>query len=401
MNKAVTGAMVLIGVALALVGLGMGVGIVPTLATSQLGGGHNPPPNPYVSVSPVVYLASGNTVNFWANGTEQGQTQITVTLTVGAAVTSGLASCTYCGPSPLTTSNYYYHVAQTLSVGTYAVSASAVGGGVAKQSAVSATVTLVVTTNSVSSPANLVAAFSENQNAGTLSVTFTDKTIAQNGAKTNPAGSSWTVSDGTTFGGASFTHTFAASGTYSATERVVGTDAGGNAVSNQSSQSFTVWPTACYQCQLTLSAQFRWSTANLTATLVDYSIVTNGSITSYNWSFGDGKFGNGLSTTHTYARNGTFMVSETVTAVGIASTGTAKETYFTNITVSSGTHSSGCVPGNLCNLPSFNLNLVDGALIGLGIGFVIAAFVIVQKPGLGVVLLLATAGIGAAVGFWG
>ena len=83
-------------------------------------------------------------------------------------------------------------------------------------------------------------------------------------------------------------------------------------------------------------ANFSASTNGLTATFTDSSTDSGGTITSYAWTFGDGATSTLTSPSHTYATQGTYSVTETVTdsASGTSSSKTL------SVTVSSGTGSS-------------------------------------------------------------
>jgi PKD repeat protein len=116
----------------------------------------------------------------------------------------------------------------------------------------------------------------------------------------------WTLGDGTSAGGESPTHTYAAAGSYSVTLSmvVVGTYA---QVSH--TESVTVTVTAS---NAPPTAAFTHACTDLSCNFTDTSSDEDGSIVSRSWAFGDG----GTSTTrdpgHTYAAAGTYTVALTV-----------------------------------------------------------------------------------------
>jgi len=83
-------------------------------------------------------------------------------------------------------------------------------------------------------------------------------------------------------------------------------------------------------------ANFSASTNGLTATFTDSSTDSGGTITSHAWTFGDGATSTATNPSHTYAVQGTYSVTETVTdsASGKSSSKTL------SVTVTSGTGSS-------------------------------------------------------------
>lgn len=61
------------------------------------------------------------------------------------------------------------------------------------------------------------------------------------------------------------------------------------------------------------TANFTYSTSDLTATFSDSSSDSDGSIVSHSWNFGDGATSTATSPSHTYSASGTYTVVETVT----------------------------------------------------------------------------------------
>ncbi|MEO9214708.1 MAG: PKD domain-containing protein [Rhodanobacter sp.] len=158
-----------------------------------------------------------------------------------------------------------------------------------------------------------------------LTVNFTDSSTDTGGSISSHA---WTFGDGSTSTATSPSHTYAAAGTYSVTEKV--TD-GVSGKTSSKTASVTVASTGG-----TPTANFTDTVSGLTATFTDTSTDSGGSIGTHAWTFGDGGTSAVASPSHTYAAAGTYSVSETVTdsVDGKTSSKTA------SVTVSSGGGSS-------------------------------------------------------------
>jgi PKD repeat protein len=117
---------------------------------------------------------------------------------------------------------------------------------------------------------------------------------------------SWDFGDGSTGTGTTNTHTYAAAGTYTITLTV--TDNLGATATTTRTVTVTpppnVMPTAVANatCQALVCA---FNAAG--------SVDPDGSITAYQWAFGDGTTGSGATLTHTYAVGGTYLATLTVT----------------------------------------------------------------------------------------
>jgi PKD repeat protein len=133
-------------------------------------------------------------------------------------------------------------------------------------------------------------------------------------------GYAWNFGDGTTGTGVTPTHHYAA-GTYTVTLTVTDDVGATNAVTHPVSPALTPnqAPTAAFTSACTnLVCGFDGST----------STDTDGSVTGYAWTFGDGTTGTGVTPTHTYSAAGTFAVALTVT-----DNGGATKTLSKNVTV--------------------------------------------------------------------
>lgn len=115
----------------------------------------------------------------------------------------------------------------------------------------------------------------------------------------------WEFGDGETASGAIVTHTYTVAGTYS--PKLVVTDNGGK-TDRVTTSNVTVleW--------LAPIAQLTSSTNSGSAPLkVEFSgsgsVDTDGTIVTYNWAFGDGKFSNGINIIHEYTIPGTYIAS--------------------------------------------------------------------------------------------
>ncbi|MCW2527766.1 MAG: hypothetical protein JWM76_2626 [Pseudonocardiales bacterium] len=133
-------------------------------------------------------------------------------------------------------------------------------------------------------------------------------------------GYAWTFGDGGTASSSTPTHTYAAGGTYQI--RLTVTDDDGAINSKTTSVVVTapnVPPTASFTSACTgLSCTFNGTG----------STDSNGSITGYAWTFGDGATATGSTTSHTYTAGGTYQIKLTVT-----DNATATDTKTTPVTV--------------------------------------------------------------------
>ncbi|RBY95121.1 radical SAM protein [Blastococcus sp. TF02-8] len=151
-------------------------------------------------------------------------------------------------------------------------------------------------------PANVAPAARFGAVADDLEVAF------DGSASTDPDGTvsawAWTFGDGTTGSGRTVSHTFPAAGTY-AVSLVVTDDRGATAtLTQQVTVVANQAPTAVFGSQVA---------DRLVALDASASSDTDGRVASYAWNFGDGSTGTGATTSHTYAADGTYRVTLTVT----------------------------------------------------------------------------------------
>lgn len=183
------------------------------------------------------------------------------------------------------------------------------------------TVTMTVTDNDgastatsspvVIAPAAPVAAFDAAvvPTSGMLTVDASPTTDAD-----SPLGSySWTFGDGTTGTGLVAGHTYATSGAYTVTLKVV--DADGLVGTTQRQVAVNAAPTA----------SFTSSVSRLNASMTSTSTDRDGSIASVTWDFGDGTTGTGATTSHHYAAPGTYAVTMTAADNGGATASTTQQ----------------------------------------------------------------------------
>ena len=124
-------------------------------------------------------------------------------------------------------------------------------------------------------------------------------TIDFNGSGSIGAGLTyqWSFGDGSTASTVNPTHTYASAGVY--TVVLVATDACGT--SDSTSKSLTVCPSVLLNFNYTnVGNQFSFN-------------ASPSGLTSYQWDFGDGTTGNGITTTHTYLNAGNYLVSLSAT----------------------------------------------------------------------------------------
>ena len=123
---------------------------------------------------------------------------------------------------------------------------------------------------------------------------------------------SWSLGDGSGFYGKDVTHTYSANGTYKT--KLTVTDNGGKKNSTSMDVTVTLIVTPVTNKQPVAVIEI--------VSIVDRTVALSGAdskalqektITGYAWTFGDEKTGTGASVTHTYAADGTYLITLTVT----------------------------------------------------------------------------------------
>ncbi len=158
-----------------------------------------------------------------------------------------------------------------------------------------------------------------------LTVDFTDQSSDSDGSISSWY---WDFNDGATSTLQNPSHTYATDGTYSVSLTV--TDNEG--ATDTTTQSIAV---SSGTTNNPPTADFTYTTSDLTAYFTDQSTDTDGSINSWDWDFGDGSTSTAANPTHTYATDGTYTVGLTVTDDDGAPDSTSQ-----SVTVSSGTTGS-------------------------------------------------------------
>lgn len=197
---------------------------------------------------------------------------------------------------------------------TFGDGASAVGASTSHRydRAGSFTITLTVTDADGATDVETVTVEATNA-APTAKITQTSDNleVAFDGAGSLDADGSiasyeWDFGDGQTAAGKTATHGYAAAGSYTVTLTVTDNDgAVGSATAEVTVTAANQLPTAAFTATTPADLVGRFDAGG--------SADPDGSIVSWQWTFGDGQRGASADVTHTYAATGTYQVSLTVT----------------------------------------------------------------------------------------
>jgi PKD repeat protein len=164
-------------------------------------------------------------------------------------------------------------------------------------------VTIIVKSNNPSDP---VALFSASPSQGLLPLPVNFDASASYDPDGSISGYEWDFGDGTRGSGKIVSHTFSKRGTVTAALRVTD-NSGRTGIGSRQIIVFSK-PTALFT---TLSFSNRLG--RVVGLDGSASYDSYGTISSYKWSFGDGKSGSGKTIVHTYSKQGTYIVTLTVT----------------------------------------------------------------------------------------
>ncbi|MBL0343146.1 MAG: PKD domain-containing protein [Bacteroidetes bacterium] len=163
-----------------------------------------------------------------------------------------------------------------------------------------------------------IAFFNNNTACAGSSTNFIDGSIISNGSL---ASWSWDFGDGNSSSLQSPSYTYANPGLYTVTMIVASVNGCSDTITQQ---------VAIYESPI---AQF--ATANVcegnSVNFINASSITNGSITGYQWNFGDGNNSTAVDPTHLYASAGTYNVTLTVNSdLGCSATATQSVVIYSN-----------------------------------------------------------------------
>ncbi|WP_281085505.1 DUF2341 domain-containing protein [Methanosarcina acetivorans] len=183
-----------------------------------------------------------------------------------------------------------------------------------------------------------VANFSVDQTTGTapLSVQFTDEST------NTPTSWTWEFGDGKTSTEQNPTHTYETIGTY--TVKLTATNYGG---SNFTIKTDYITVTSNVSAPVA-SFTFDENSGRVPFT-VQFTDTTTGSVSSWNWDFGDGGTSNEQNPTHTYVTEGSYNVTLTATGPGGSNTITSTEPVVVSAPLTSDSYNGGIPLTNVQN----------------------------------------------------
>ena len=170
-----------------------------------------------------------------------------------------------------------------------------------------ATASITQTVTVTSATTNTAPTASFTPSCTNFACTFTDASTDSDGSVTSW---SWSFGDGGTSTTQNPNHTYTAAGTYDVT--LTATDNGGATGTKTVSVTVTAAPPA----NGPPTASFTPSCTNFACTFTDSSTDSDGSVTSWGWSFGDGGTSTAQNPNHTYTAAGTYNVTLTATDNG-------------------------------------------------------------------------------------
>jgi PKD repeat protein len=166
----------------------------------------------------------------------------------------------------------------------------------------------------------------------------------------------WDFGDGTTGTGISTTHSYSVRGTYTVTLTVTDSDGFTGSVSHQI--LIHTAPTAAFGFAPAPPS------AGQTVTFTSQTTPGDGTITSYQWDFGDGSAnGTGSSPTHVYGAGGSYSVTLTVTDSNNLSSSITQMVDVKSLPVAAFTAPASAKPGSSVSFDASGSSQTDGATI--------------------------------------
>ena len=263
--------------------------------------------------------------------------------------------------------NPYYSTTTTSATGTYSFAnlpSSSYGYVVSVYDCQNSYQSVYVSSNSgtanfsicTSNPSSCAAIFIANPDSfNTSIINFTDLSTG------NPTSWTWDFGDGTTSALQNPSHTYTTNGTYNVTLNIASTLCGDS--TSQSIIIGTVTPPSC-------AAGFYYVPDSSNQSIVDFFDISTGNPTSWAWSFGDGTTSSIQNPSHTYATNGTYNVTltissancgDSITQVIVIGTATNCQAAFTSYPDSSNANTINFSDQSTGTISSWNWSFGDGS----------------------------------------